>query len=77
MACGRIEKWLQSHIEGKFVYVFLGGIWVKRCWARGVKKVSVLVAVGVDSLDYSQVKGVKAPKKIKKAGRDFYGILGP
>ena len=30
---GRIDKWLKAPIEGKFVYVFLDGIWLKRCWA--------------------------------------------
>jgi hypothetical protein len=30
---GRIEKWLDTPIEGAFAYVFLDGIWLKRCWA--------------------------------------------
>ena len=45
---GRIDKWLNTPIEGQFVYVFLDGIWLKRCWAGEVKNVSVLVAIGVD-----------------------------
>lgn len=63
---GRIEKWLQTPIEGEFAYVFLDGIWLKRCWAGEVKNVSVLVAVGVDSLGYRQVLGVKEGAKEDK-----------
>ena len=63
---GRIEKLLQIPIEGEFAYVFLDGIWLKRCWAGEVKNVSVLVAIGVDSLGYRQVLGVKEGAKENK-----------
>ena len=38
----RIEKWLNEPIEGEYPYVYLDGIWLKRCWAGEVKNVSVL-----------------------------------
>ena len=60
---GRIDKWLKAPIEGKFVYVFLDGIWLKRCWAGEVKNVSVLVAIGVDQYGYRQVLGIKEGAK--------------
>jgi len=63
---GRIEKWLNAPIEGKFVYVFIDGIWLKRCWAGEVKNVSVLVAVGVDQHGYRQVLGIKEGAKEDK-----------
>ena len=63
---GRIEKWLNAPIEGKFVYVFLDGIWLKRCWAGEVKNVSVLVAIGVDQHGYRQVLGIKEGAKEDK-----------
>ena len=63
---GRIEKWLSAPIEGKFVYVFIDGIWLKRCWAGEVKNVSVLVAVGVDKYGYRQVLGIKEGAKEDK-----------
>ena len=63
---GRIDKWLKAPIEGKFVYVFLDGIWLKRCWAGEVKNVSVLVAVGVDQYGYRQVLGIKEGAKEDK-----------
>jgi putative transposase len=60
---GRIDKWLKAPIEDKFVYVFLDGIWLKRCWAGEVKNVSVLVAIGVDQYGYRQVLGIKEGAK--------------
>lgn len=63
---GRIEKWLNAPIEGKFVYVFIDGIWLKRCWAGEVKNVSVLVAIGVDQYGYRQVLGIKEGAKEDK-----------
>jgi putative transposase len=63
---GRIEKWLDAPIEGEFVYVFLDGIWLKRCWAGEVKNISVLVAVGVDQDGYRHVLGAKEGAKEDK-----------
>jgi len=63
---GRIEKWLEAPIEGEFVYVFLDGIWLKRCWAGEVKNISVLVAVGVDQDGYRHVLGAKEGAKEDK-----------
>jgi len=63
---GRIDKWLKAPIEGQFVYVFLDGIWLKRCWAGEVKNVSVLVAIGVDQHGYRQVLGIKEGAKEDK-----------
>lgn len=63
---GRIEKWINAPLDGKYVYVFLDGIWLKRCWAGEVKNVSVLVAIGVDSYGYRQVLGVKEGAKEDK-----------
>jgi hypothetical protein len=43
---GQIETWRQRPIEGSHPYVFLDGIWLKRCWGGEVRNVAVLVAVG-------------------------------
>lgn len=63
---GRIEKWLDAPIEGEFVYVYLDGIWLKRCWAGEVKNISVLVAVGVDQDGYRHMLGAKEGAKEDK-----------
>src|SRR5205814_4024241 len=43
----QIESWRNRAIEGRHVYVFLDGIWLKRSWGGEVKNIAVLVAVGV------------------------------
>src|SRR6188768_3817502 len=43
----RIEAWRNQPITGQFAYVYLDGIWLKRSWGGEVKKVAVLVAIGV------------------------------
>jgi putative transposase len=46
---GTIEDWRNQPIEGEHPYVFLDGVWLKRCWGGEVKNVAVLVAIGVSS----------------------------
>ena len=62
----RIEKWLNAPIEGEYSYIYLDGIWLKRCWAGEVKNVSVLVAIGVDLDGYRHVLGVQEGAKEDK-----------
>jgi transposase-like protein len=69
---GRIEKWLQAPIEGQYPYVFLDGIWLKRCWAGEVKNVSILVAIGVDKDGYRQVLGIQ--RRCKRRQRKLEDI---
>jgi transposase-like protein len=54
----RIEAWRNQPIEGRFAYVYLDGIWLKRSWGGEVKNVAVLVAIGVDQDGYRQILGV-------------------
>jgi transposase-like protein len=54
----RIEAWRNQAIEGRFAYVYLDGIWLKRSWGGEVKNVAVLVAIGVDQDGYRQILGV-------------------
>ena len=62
----RIEQWINAPIEGEFPYVFLDGIWLKRCWAGEVKNVSILVAIGVDQDGYRHILGVQEGAKEDK-----------
>ena len=41
----RIEEWRNRLIEGKYPYVYLDGIVLKRTWADEVRNVSILVAM--------------------------------
>jgi putative transposase len=68
----RIEVWRNQPIEGRFAYVYLDGIWLKRCWGGEVKNVAVLVAIGVDQDGYRQVLGVvEGAKEDKESWRQF------
>ena len=73
---GRIDRWLKEPITGRFAYVFLDGIWLKRSWGGEVKNVSVLVAIGVDEHGYRQVLGVKeGAKEDKESWQAFLRYL--
>lgn len=68
----RIEAWRNAPITGQFAYVSLDGIWLKRSWGGEVKKVAVLVAVGVDQEGYRQVLGVvEGMKEDAESWRSF------
>src|SRR5256885_3282460 len=44
----QIHAWRNQPITGAHAYVYLDGIWLKRCWGGEVRNVAILVAVGVD-----------------------------
>lgn len=68
----RIEAWRNQPITGRFAYVYLDGIWLKRCWGGDVKNVAVLVAIGVDQDGYRQVLGVvEGAKEDTESWRQF------
>jgi transposase-like protein len=68
----RIEAWRNQPIVGRFAYVYLDGIWLKRCWGGEVKNVAVLVAIGVDQDGYRQVLGVvEGAKEDTESWRQF------
>lgn len=68
----RIEAWRNQPIVGRFAYVYLDGIWLKRSWGGEVKNVAVLVAIGVDQEGYRQILGVvEGAKEDKESWRQF------
>jgi transposase-like protein len=46
---GQIEAWRQRPIKGRYAYVYLDGLWLKRSRGGEVRNVSVLVAIGVNA----------------------------
>ena len=54
----KIEAWRNRPLTGRYAYVYLDGLYLKRSWGGGVKNVSVLAAVGVDEEGYRDVLGV-------------------
>jgi transposase-like protein len=68
----RIEAWRNQPITGRFAYVYLDGIWLKRSWGGEVKNVAVLVAIGVDQDGYRQILGVvEGAKEDAESWRQF------
>jgi putative transposase len=63
---GQIEQWRNRPISGRHPYLFLDGIWLKRCWGGEVRNVAVLVAVGVNGEGYREVLGVMEGAKEDK-----------
>ena len=62
----QIEAWRNKPIEGTHPYVFLDGIWLKRCWGGEVRNIAVLVAVGVGTDGFREVLGVMEGAKEDK-----------
>ena len=68
----RVEAWRNRPIVGEYPYVYLDGIWLKRSWGGEIKKVAVLVAVGVDKDGYREILGVQeGMKEDAESWRDF------
>lgn len=64
----KIEQWRSRKIEGRFPYVYLDGIVLKRTWANEVRNVSVLVAFGVNEEGYREILGAAEGAKEDKSG---------
>jgi len=64
----RIDMWRNRKIEGRYPYVYLDGISLKRTWGGEVRNVSVLVAVGVGKDGFRDILGVAEGCKEDKAG---------
>lgn len=64
----KIDTWRKRRIDGKFAYVYLDGIVLKRTWADEVRNVSILVAFGVNEDGFREILGVQEGAKEDKAG---------
>ena len=72
----QIHAWRNQPITGEHAYVYLDGIWLKRCWGGEVRNVAVLVAVGVDQDGFRHVLGVmEGAKEDKESWTAFLRYL--
>ena len=67
-----IEEWRQRPLYGKYPYVYVDGIYLKRNWGGEFENVSILVAIGVDEDGYREVIGAaEGMKEDKESWRNF------
>jgi putative transposase len=52
---GQIEAWRNRPLTGRYPYVYVDGLWLKRSWGGEVRNVSVLVTIGVNEHGYREV----------------------
>ena len=50
-----IEKWRNRPLEGKYPYIYVDGIYLKRCWGGEYENASVLIAIGVTEDGYREI----------------------
>lgn len=56
-AYAHIEKWRNRPFEWKYPYVYVDGIYLKRCWGGEYENASVLIAIGVTEDGYREILG--------------------
>lgn len=67
-----IETWRNRPLTGRYAYIYLDGIWLKRSWGGEVQTVSVLVAIGIDEEGYREILGVvEGAKEDTESWRTF------
>jgi len=62
----RIEEWRQRPLQGKYPYVYLDGIYLKRNWGGEYENVAILVAMAVNQDGYREVIGAAEGMKEDK-----------
>lgn len=73
---GRIEDWRNRPLQKHYPYVFMDGIWLKKCWGGEVESISVLVAIGVNEDGYREIIGVaEGTKEDKESWRNFFRYI--
>ena len=52
-----IERWRNRQLTEEYPYVYVDGIFLKRCWGEEFENISILVAVGVSKDGYREILG--------------------
>ena len=71
-----IEKWRNRPLKGEYPYIYVDGIFLKRCWGGEYENASVLIAIGVTEDGYREILGAAEGLKEleKQLGRIGYTI---
>ena len=62
-----IENWRKRPLTGRYPYIYVDGVYLKRNWGGEYENVSILVAVGVAEDGYREVLGAQEGMKEDKA----------
>ena len=66
-----IERWCNRKLGStSYPYVYVDGIYLKRCWGEKFENVSVLVAIGVTAEGYREIIG--AAEGLKEDWKNFF-----
>ena len=52
-----IEQWRNRPLKDEYPYVYVDGIFLKRCWGEEYENISILVAIGVSDDGYREIIG--------------------
>ncbi|MZS91228.1 IS256 family transposase [Blautia wexlerae] len=67
-----IDEWRGRPLEQDYPYLFMDGVWHKRCWGGSVENVSILAAVGVGMDGRREVLSVaEGMKEDSESWREF------
>ena len=68
-----IETWRSRPLHGgNYPYVFVDGIFLKRCWGGEYENVSILIAIGVNEDGYREIIGAsEGMKEDKESWKNF------
>lgn len=73
---GHIDTWRNKPLQGKYPYVYLDGIYLKRNWGGEYESVVILIAMAVNKDGYREVIGASEGMKEDKASwKDFIRSL--
>ncbi len=64
---GHIETWRNRPLQGKYPYVYMDGIYLKRNWGGEYENVAILIAMAVNEDGYREVIGAAEGMKEDKA----------
>jgi transposase-like protein len=68
-----IEQWRTRPLSGKYPYVYVDGVYLKRSWGGEIQNVSVLVAIGVNEDGCREIIGAaEGMKEDKDSWRSFF-----
>lgn len=68
-----IEKWRSRPLTGKYAYVYVDGVYLKRSWGGEIQNVSILVAIGVNQDGYREILGAaEGMKEDQESWRNFF-----